>query len=108
MTAIPSPTRRPVWWGILLALAGLALLAVPILWALLVAYVGFTGCFIECSSPDIGTALFGSAAVLLMVSAPVMAGAALVRRSRGWWIAAGCAAALVLIPLIYAMTVGAV
>jgi len=99
--------RRPVWWGILLAVAGWAALAIPMFWALLAAVVGFSGCFIECSTPDPATGLFGLTALAVMVAVPVLAGIALVRRSRAWWIATACAAALVVVPLAYARFTGA-
>lgn len=99
--------RRPVWWGVLLAVAGWAALAIPMTWALLAATVGFTGCFIECSEPDPAIGLFGVTALAVMVAAPVLAGIALVRRSRAWWAAAACAAAVVLVPVLYARLSGA-
>jgi hypothetical protein len=99
--------RRPVWWGILLAVVGWAALAIPMSWALLAATVGFTGCFIECSAPDPAIGMFGLTALAVMVAAPVLAGIALVRRSRAWWIATACAAALIIVPIAFARFTGA-
>ncbi|MCG2622810.1 hypothetical protein LVY72_12955 [Arthrobacter sp. I2-34] len=102
-----NAARRPVWWGILLTVVAWAALAIPMFWALLAAAVGFTGCFIECSAPDPGIGMFGVTALAVMAAAPVLAGIALVRRSRGWWIAAACAAALIVVPIAVARLTGA-
>jgi hypothetical protein len=100
--------RRPLWWGVLLTVVGWAALSIPMTWALLAAAVGFTGCFLECSAPDPAIGMFGLTALVVMVAAPVLAGLALVRRSRAWWIGTTCAAALVIVPIAYARITGAV
>lgn len=98
---------RPVWWGILLAVVGWAVFAIPMSWALLAAAVGFTGCFIECFAPDPATGMTALTALAVMVASPVLAGIALVRRSRAWWIATAGAAALIVVPIAYARLTGA-
>jgi hypothetical protein len=102
-----TAAHRPLWWGITLILAGWALLIIPMFWALVLAAAGFSGCFIECSQPDPAVGMVGATAVAIMAAAPVLAGIALIRRSRTWWIATGCLCAAILLPLAYARITGA-
>lgn len=90
--AAAPPPRRPWWRCALVVLGGWALLAYPALFALLTMYVGFTGCFIECSRPDAAMGFLGSGALAGLAAAPVLAGFAYRRRSRALWIACGCCA----------------
>ncbi|MFB0835002.1 hypothetical protein ACX8Z9_07300 [Arthrobacter halodurans] len=105
-SALDRALRSRAWWGLLIVFGGWAALASPAFFALLTAHVGFTGCFIECARPQ--PVLGATAAALLagMALAPVLGGAAFLRRSRALWGAtAGCAVAVLAI-LVFANLAG--
>lgn len=83
----PRPGRP--WIGLLVAVGGLALVAVPAFWTFLLAYAGFSGCFLECSTPNPPAGTAWALVTLLLVAAPVVAGVAVARPGpipRGVWV----------------------
>ncbi|WGW12150.1 hypothetical protein LWF01_19045 [Saxibacter everestensis] len=83
----PQAERRSPWWGVLIAVVGLAILALPIFWLAMVAAVGFSGCFLECSTPEPLTGWLAASAAFVLLCAPFLLAAAIVRRNyRMMWI----------------------
>ncbi|WP_417219506.1 hypothetical protein [Arthrobacter sp.] len=84
----PSPARKPRrWWhAALVLLVGYALAAVPAFFLLLIASIGFSGCFIECSKPDPVQGWVGVGGIVVVLIAPIVACVAFMKRSRLIWV----------------------
>jgi hypothetical protein len=57
----------------------LALVAVPALWAAVLAYSAFTGCFLECTGPQPAVGVLWAGATVALLGLPVVAAAVVVR-----------------------------
>ncbi|WP_127131923.1 hypothetical protein [Georgenia sp. SYP-B2076] len=71
-TTTVSPPR--VGWGVVTAAILLAVVAVPALGALYLAWSGFTGCVLECAQPDVGVGLLWTAVTVGLLAVPGVAG----------------------------------
>lgn len=84
--------RRP-WLGVLAGLSLLVLVAVPAAWFAYFALVSFTGCFIECGPPDVGTGVLWGSLALFLLALPVLIGLIVarvpLRRALPWLIGLG-------------------
>lgn len=77
---------RPWWHAALVIIVGYAVAAVPAFFLLMIAAFGFSGCFLECREPDPAQGWVGVAGLVLVLSAPVFAAVAYMKRSRLIWI----------------------
>ena len=85
--ARPSTARRLA--GLAVGLVLLACVGYPVVWAGVFAYASFTGCFIDCTSPDPGAGLFWSAVAAAALALPLAVGMAVAGvRSRVAWLGA--------------------
>ncbi|MBM6621887.1 hypothetical protein JTF08_09730 [Micrococcaceae bacterium RIT802] len=83
----PDSRRPRRWWqAFLVILVGYALAAVPAFVLLMIAAFGFSGCFIECTQPDPLQGWVGVAGLALVLSAPIIAGVAFMKRRGMFWI----------------------
>jgi hypothetical protein len=105
--AVPDRARRPVWWGVLAALACWALLAFPAVWVGLMTMFAFSGCFIECSQPDPVLGALGVLLLAVFVVVPILLGIAVVRSSKPLLIAGAAVVAAVVVFVGYGVAAGA-
>lgn len=85
--------------GAVVAAGVLALVAVPAFYTALFAVAGFSGCFLECNTPDPMVGMGWSIITLVLLALPIAAGlvATRVRSKRGWLIVAVVVCALYVI-----------
>ena len=94
--------RRPsAWWGLVITLAGWAILAYPAFMALLATAAAFSGCFLVCTEPKPAAGTAGVVILAAMVVCPPLLGVAVVRGGRKWWIALGACALAVIAAVIF-------
>jgi hypothetical protein len=85
--AHPSTGRRLA--GLAVGLVLLACVGYPVVMAGVLAYASFTGCFIECTSPDPGVGLVWSAVAAVALALSLGVGMAVAGvRSRAAWLGA--------------------
>jgi hypothetical protein len=95
-TGRPSAGRRVA--GVVAGLVALALLGYPILVTAMLAYVSFSGCFIDCGAPQPGRGVAWSVLTALLLAAPACLGLAVAgARRRGAWLTAGGAVVAVVV-----------
>ena len=74
-----AATRPRVGWGVAAALVLLAVVAVPALSTLFLAWSGFTGCSLECTQPDVGTGAAWAAVTAVLLALPAVGGVLVTR-----------------------------
>lgn len=67
----------------LVAVAGLAVAAVPAFWCLVFAYSSLTGCFLGCGASDPANGVLWAGVAVLLLGAPIVAGRVVARAPRG-------------------------
>lgn len=82
----PSTRPRRWWHAALLVVVGYALAAVPAFALLMIAAFGFSGCFLTCGEPDRVQGWIAVAGLVLLLSAPLVAGMAFMKRLRVLWV----------------------
>ncbi|MBO0830056.1 MAG: hypothetical protein J2P24_19965 [Streptosporangiales bacterium] len=70
---VRRPRGQPLL-GIVIALGGLAALAVPAFFTTMLAYAGFSGCLLECTRRHPVLAVVWTLDTVVLVAAPVVAG----------------------------------
>ena len=92
----PSIGRRLA--GLAVGVVLLALLAYPLGVLGLFAYSSFTGCFLECSTPEPGSGVLWSGFAALVMAIPLALGMVVAGvRSRAAWLAAGAVVLVVVV-----------
>ncbi|HEU4543188.1 MAG TPA: hypothetical protein VFR23_18810 [Jiangellaceae bacterium] len=89
--------RRP-GLGVLAGLGAFVLVAIPAGWSAYFALVSFTGCFIECGKPEVGTGVLWGSLATFLLAVPVITGLVVarvpLRRGLPWLMGLGGAVTL--------------
>ncbi|WP_147264092.1 hypothetical protein [Desertihabitans brevis] len=71
--------RRRWVVGISTAVLLLAVVAMPVFYAFVLAVASFSGCFLECTEPNIGAGVGLTVAIVVLLALPVVGGVAVAR-----------------------------
>ncbi|WP_380175839.1 hypothetical protein ACFEMC_09725 [Kineococcus sp. DHX-1] len=77
-----TAARRRRALGVLVAVVGLLVVAVPAFWCLVFAYSSFSGCFLGCGPSDPANGVLWGGSAVLLLGAAVLAGRVVARTPR--------------------------